>query len=50
LTDADWDTVDAAFLGHTDPLLGAEQGKEYRDLFRRIVELAPPPIGAAPVR
>ena len=50
LTDADWDAVDAAFLGHTDPLLGAEQGNQYRDLFRRIVDLAPPPIGGAPVR
>ena len=50
LTDTDWDALDAAFLGHTDPLLGAEQGNEYRDLFRRIVDLAPPPIGVAPVR
>jgi hemerythrin-like domain-containing protein len=47
LTDADWDAVDAAFLGHTDPLLGAEQGKEFRNLFRRIVDLAPRPIGVA---
>jgi hemerythrin-like domain-containing protein len=50
LTDADWDAVDAAFLGHTNPLFGAKQGNEYRDLFRRIVDLAPPPIGVAPVR
>ncbi len=50
LTDADWDAIDAAFLGHTDPLLGAEQGDEYRELFRRIVNLAPAPIGVAPVR
>jgi hemerythrin-like domain-containing protein len=50
LTDADWDAIDAAFLGHTDPLFGAEQGDEYRDLFRRIVDLAPAPIGVAPVR
>ena len=50
LTDADWDAIDGAFLGHTDPLLGAEQGDEYRELFRRIVNLAPPPIGVAPVR
>jgi hemerythrin-like domain-containing protein len=49
LTDADWDAVDAAFLGHTDPLLGAEQGNQYRDLFRRIVDLAPRPIGVAPI-
>jgi len=50
LTGADWDAVDAAFLGHTNPLFGAEQGNEYRDLFRRIVDLAPPPIGVATVR
>jgi len=50
LTDADWDAIDAAFLGHTDPLLGAEQGDQYRDLFRRIVNLAPAPIGVAPAR
>jgi hemerythrin-like domain-containing protein len=50
LTDADWGAVDAAFLGHANPLLGAEQGNECRDLFRRIVDLAPRPIGMAPVR
>ena len=50
LTEADWDTVDAAFLGHTDPLLGVQQGDEYRDLFRRIVDLAPRPIGVAAAR
>jgi hypothetical protein len=50
LTDADWDAVDAAFLGHANPLLGVEQGKEHRELFRRIVDLAPRPIGLAPVR
>ena len=45
LTGADWDAIDAAFLGHTDPLLGAEGGVEYQELFRRIVELAPAPLG-----
>ena len=50
LTDSDWEVIDAAFLGHTDPLLGAERGAEYQDLFRRIVDLAPPPIGKASVR
>ena len=50
LTDADWDAIDAAFLGHTDPLLGADQGDEYQELFRRIVNLAPAPIGVAPAR
>ena len=47
LTRADWAVVDAAFLGHTDPLLGAERGLEYQELFRRIISLAPPPIGLA---
>jgi hemerythrin-like domain-containing protein len=50
LSVADWEAVDAAFLGHTDPLFGVEQGDEYRELFRRIVKLAPPPIGVAPMR
>jgi hemerythrin-like domain-containing protein len=50
LTNADWDAIDTAFLGHTDPLLGTEQGDEYKELFRRIVNLAPAPIGVAPVR
>jgi hemerythrin-like domain-containing protein len=50
LTDADWNAIDAAFLGHTNPLFGAEQGDEFRDLFRRIVNLAPPPMGMAPLR
>ena len=48
LIGADWDAIDAAFLGHTDPMLGAERGAEYQELFRRIVELAPPPLGKVP--
>ena len=50
LTGSDCDVIDAAFLGHTDPLFGAERGAEYQDLFRRIVDLAPPPLGKAPAR
>lgn len=46
----DWDEVDAAFLGHTDPMLGADARSEYQALFRRIVNLAPPPIGVGPAR
>ena len=45
---ADWEEIDAAFAGHTDPLLGAEAGAEYDELFRRIVMLAPAPLGAGP--
>lgn len=50
LTAADWDAVDAALLGNLDPMFGAERGAEYQELFRRIVDLAPRPIGRAPSR
>jgi hemerythrin-like domain-containing protein len=45
LTNGDWEAIDAAFLGHTDPMFGAEVGAKYDELFRRIVWLAPAPIG-----
>jgi hemerythrin-like domain-containing protein len=48
LTEQDWKEVDAAFLGHSDPLLGADVRADYEVLFRRIVNLAPPPIGVGP--
>ncbi|MEO8754315.1 MAG: hemerythrin domain-containing protein [Casimicrobiaceae bacterium] len=48
LTTDDWDAIDAAFLGHTDPMLGIEAGAEFTALFSRIVMLAPPPIGVGP--
>jgi hypothetical protein len=47
LTSEDWEAIDAAFLGHTDPMLGAEAAAKYEALFRRIVNLAPPPLGVA---
>jgi hemerythrin-like domain-containing protein len=50
LTPADWKAIDAAFAGHADPLLGADRGASFESLFRRIVDLAPPPIGVAPMR
>ena len=50
LTQADWQEIDDAFAGHTDPMLGASAGDEYDALFRRIVHLAPPPIGVGPQR
>lgn len=49
LTTGDWKTIDAAFLGHTDPLLGAAVGAQYDEVFRRIASLAPPPIGVGPL-
>ncbi len=48
LTAADWEELDAAFAGHSDPLVGAEAGAEYATLFRRIVNMAPPPLGVGP--
>jgi hemerythrin-like domain-containing protein len=43
----DWEQIDAAFAGHTDPLFDAAAGDKYEKLFRRIVDLAPRPIGVA---
>jgi hemerythrin-like domain-containing protein len=48
LKPVDWDAIDAAFLGHADPLVGESSGEDYRALFRKIVNLAPPPIGLGP--
>ena len=48
LSAADWEAVDTAFLGHVDPMLGADAGAGYQALFTRIVNLAPPPIGVGP--
>ena len=48
LSAADWEAIDAAFLGHVDPMFGVEAGVEYDALFSRIVNLAPPPIGLGP--
>jgi hemerythrin-like domain-containing protein len=50
LTAGDWEAIDAAFTDHSDPLFGAEAGAAFDQLFRRIVNLAPPPIGVGPVR
>lgn len=50
LSSSDWETIDAAFVGHADPLLGAEAEAKYDALIRRIVTLAPPPIGVGPER
>jgi hemerythrin-like domain-containing protein len=50
LTAGDWEAIDAAFLGHSDPMLGVEAGEKYDAVFTRIVNLAPPPIGVGPAR
>ena len=48
LTTADWAEIDRAFLDHDDPLFGSGACDQFREVFRRIVNLAPPPIGVGP--
>lgn len=50
LSDEDWKEIAEAFGENGDPRFGAEPDHEFRDLFRRIVNLAPPPIGVGPDR
>lgn len=50
LSAADWVEIDAAFADNADPMLGADARDNYRQLFRRIVNLAPPPLGVGPAR
>lgn len=45
LREEDWAELDAAFGRNRDPLTGHEPMDEYRPLFRRILNLAPAPIG-----
>jgi len=48
LTPGDWEAIDAAFASNSDPVVGIAGTREFRALFRRIVSLAPPPIGVGP--
>ena len=50
LTGADWVEIGAAFSENGDPRFDTEADQECRDLFTRIVNLAPPPIGVGPAR
>lgn len=50
LTAEDWITIGEAFSENGDPRFGPKPDHEFRDLFTRIVNLAPPPIGVGPVR
>jgi hemerythrin-like domain-containing protein len=50
LTAEDWVAIAEAFGEHGDPRFGAKPDHEFRDLFTRIVNLAPPPIGVGPPR
>lgn len=48
LTPEDWEEIDEAFANNDDPLLGASAREDYEQLFRKIVNLAPPPLGVGP--
>lgn len=48
LTEEDWAELDDAFLGNRDALAGAQPEEEYRELFTRIVNRVPAPIGLGP--
>ena len=45
LTAQDWADLDEAFTANRDPLTGHEPPDEYRQLFTRIVNAVPAPIG-----
>jgi hemerythrin-like domain-containing protein len=45
LTDADWDEIGAAFSDNDNPLFGIKFKQEGERLYRRILELAPAPLG-----
>ncbi len=49
LSEQDWAELDAAFAANRDPLTGHEPDALYRDLFQRIVNVVPAPIGLGPV-
>ncbi len=46
----DWIAIGEAFGENGDPRFGEAQDEEFRDLFSRIVNLAPPPIGLGPAQ
>jgi hemerythrin-like domain-containing protein len=46
----DWAEIDQAFAANRDPIVAGEVSQEFRQLFRKIVTLAPPPIGVGPER
>jgi len=48
LTKDDWETIDAAFASNDDPVVGAPASKAFRELFRHLVAIMPPPLGVGP--
>lgn len=48
LTPEDWNVIDVAFKENGDPLRDTGAARDFNDLFTRIVNLAPAPIGLGP--
>jgi hemerythrin-like domain-containing protein len=48
LTESDWESMAKAFKENDDPLFGIKPKQEFEQLFRRVVQLAPAPIGIGP--
>jgi len=48
LSAADWSELNEAFAANRDPLTGVEPEAEYEQLFTRIVNLVPAPVGLGP--
>jgi hemerythrin-like domain-containing protein len=44
LSNEDWHEIHAAFESHEDPMFGDDTANEFRNLFSRIILLAPPPM------
>lgn len=45
LLDTDWDEIARVFRDNNDPMFGSQRRDQFRELFRKIVNMAPPPIG-----
>ena len=50
LTSEDWVAIDAAFASNNDPIVGVPASKAFRELFKMIVTITPPPWGVGPDR
>ncbi len=48
LAPEDWEAIDAAFASNNDPVVGVPASKAFRELFRHLVAIMPPPLGVGP--
>ncbi len=48
LAPEDWEAIDAAFASNDDPVVGVPASKAFRELFRHLAAIMPPPYGVGP--